>query len=86
MAEDTRVAPDAEELRRLVATVLELPVEEVTDQADFVEELELDSLTSMELVIKLEKSYGIKVTDAEFGEMSCFADVRELVDAKLAAS
>ena len=36
---------DAEELRRLVATVLELPVEEVTDQADFVEELELDSLT-----------------------------------------
>ncbi|MDQ3402038.1 MAG: acyl carrier protein [Actinomycetota bacterium] len=85
MADDTRLELDVEEMRDLIAYVLELPVAEVTDDASFVDELEVDSLTAMDMVINLEKRYGIKLSDTEFKEMGSFADVRELVASKLVA-
>ncbi|MBB5803789.1 acyl carrier protein [Saccharothrix ecbatanensis] len=85
MADDKRLAEDAEDLRELIADILELPVAEVTDDAHFIDELEVDSLSAMHIVINLEKRYGIKVTDEEFKAVDSFADVRELVAAKRGA-
>jgi acyl carrier protein len=75
---------DVEDLRQLVATSLELPVEEVSDDADFVTDLGVDSLAAIDILINLEKRFGVKVTDAEFKVMDTFADVRDLMTAKLA--
>lgn len=85
MADDKRLAEDAEDLRELIADILELPVDEVTDDAHFVDELEVDSLSAMHIVINLEKRYGIKVTDEEFKAVDSFADVRDLVLSKRGA-
>ncbi|WP_033442371.1 acyl carrier protein [Saccharothrix sp. NRRL B-16314] len=85
MADDKRLAEDAEDLRELIADILELPVAEVTDDAHFVDELEVDSLSAMHIVINLEKRYGIKVTDEEFKAVDSFADVRDLVLSKRGA-
>ncbi|MFC5286706.1 acyl carrier protein [Actinokineospora guangxiensis] len=75
---------DVEDLRQLVATSLELPVEEVSDDADFVTDLGVDSLAAIDILINLEKRFGVKVTDAEFKLLDTFADVRDLMTAKLA--
>lgn len=85
MPDDKRLAEDAEDLRELIADILELPVDEVTDDAHFVDELEVDSLSAMHIVINLEKRYGIKVTDEEFKAVDSFADVRDLVLSKRGA-
>lgn len=77
-------ALDTEELRQLVADALELPVEEITDDASFVEDLEVDSLISLEIVIRLEERYGMKVSDADMQNMASFRDVHALVEAWLA--
>ncbi|MEU0821873.1 acyl carrier protein [Streptomyces mirabilis] len=83
MSENTAVAVDTEELRSLVADALELPVEEVTDEAHFVDELQVDSLMALEIVVNLEKKYGIKVAESDFKQVSNLLQVRALVDSKI---
>ncbi|MGK5631054.1 acyl carrier protein [Streptomyces sp. URMC 123] len=81
MSVQTGTALDLEELRALVAGALELPVEEVTDDARFKEDLEVDSLISLEIAVRLEERYGVKVDDAELAELGSFRKVGELVRA-----
>ena len=79
MTDNTRTTVRVEELRELVADALELPVEEVTDEARFVEDLEMDSLIALEIAVKLEQRYGIKMSDEELKNVGSFPDVRALV-------
>ncbi|HKS47100.1 MAG TPA: acyl carrier protein [Amycolatopsis sp.] len=84
MTQNVRSAVDREELRAIVAEVIERPESEVTDDADFVQELEVDSLTTLELVVRLEKRYGIKVQDEDFTNISSLDSTYALVTGKLA--
>lgn len=74
---------DKEELRSLVADVLELPVEEVTDDADFINDLEVDSLVALEIAVRLEKKYGVKMDDSELNTISSLNWVHQLLKSKL---
>ncbi|GAA3785042.1 hypothetical protein GCM10022403_019800 [Streptomyces coacervatus] len=84
MSENTTTALDLDELRAIVADALELPKEEVTDEAHFANDLQVDSLMALEIVVHLEKRYGIKVAESEFKELSTLLQVRGLVESKLA--
>jgi acyl carrier protein len=74
---------DPAELRTLVANALELSEEEVTDEAHFVDDLQVDSLMALEIVVNLEKHYRIKVADSDFKDISTLSQVRHLVETKL---
>lgn len=77
------VVVDTEELRALISEVLELPIEAVTDEARFREDLDVDSLMALEIAVRLEKRYGVKVDDNELGDVSSLIRVRELLRVKL---
>jgi acyl carrier protein len=74
---------DIEELRALIAEELELPAEEVTDEADLKNDLEVDSLTAMEIGVQLEKKYQIKISDNEIVSLTSLRVIHELVSAKV---
>jgi acyl carrier protein len=74
---------DPEELRRFVADVLDLDLENLTDDAHFVAELGMDSLKALEVTVALEKKFKIKITEDEVRDITNFSEVRELIDAKL---
>jgi acyl carrier protein len=59
------VSVDKEELRVLVADALELPVQEVTDDAAFIDDLGVDSLAALEIAVRLEGKYGMKIENFE---------------------
>lgn len=75
---------DATELRELVADVLDLPIEKITDDAHFVEDLGVDSLLSLELAVSLERHYQIKIESNEVSDVVRMRDVLRLLDGKLA--
>ncbi|MFL6130929.1 MAG: acyl carrier protein [Mycobacteriales bacterium] len=77
---------DTEELRGLVAGVLDLDTSAVTDSADFVKDLNVDSLMALEVMVALEKKYKIALDEDELKNISSFGQVRDLVTAKLAES
>jgi acyl carrier protein len=79
MSSNTQTALDKEELRSLIADVLELDVAEVTDDADFVQDLEVDSLMALAIIVRLERQYSIKLRESDLSQISSLIQVLELI-------
>ncbi|MFZ3495606.1 acyl carrier protein [Streptomyces sp. 5.8] len=82
MSNKTRIALDKEELRFLIADILALDVEEVTDDADFVQDLEVDSLMALSIVFRLERQYGVKLEESDLKQVSSLVQVLQLITDK----
>lgn len=77
---------DKEDLRRVVADVLDVGVAEVGDQTQFVDDLEVDSLMALEVVVVLEKKYRVRLAEAELKRVTCLDAAYELIAGKLRAA
>ena len=76
---------ELEALRHLVARVLEVPVAEIGDHTNFVDEWNVDSLLALELASRVEQHYRIAIPDTQIASMTSLAAVRELILRTLAA-
>jgi acyl carrier protein len=79
---DATAALDKEELRAFVADVLDVDEEDVTDDADFVKTLGVDSLMALEVMVVLEKKYSVKLEEREMKEVTCLRKVYDLLASK----
>ena len=64
-----------EELRYLLADVLDVDVVELTDDARFAEDLGVDSLMALEVLVTLEKRYQIKLDEMKLVDIRSFNNV-----------
>jgi acyl carrier protein len=85
-ADMTTTLFNKEELRATVADVLDMPVEDVTDDANFIDDLAVDSLMALEVVVVLEKKYRVKFVEAELRQVVSLQHAYDLVTAKLEAA
>jgi len=76
---------DKEDLRALIAEVLDVEVNEVTDEARFVEDLEVDSLMALEIMVRLEKKYGLHLEETELEFIATIGSTYDLLDTRLKA-
>ncbi len=67
------------DLRTIVAEVLEIDDDELTDTGDFVEEYEADSLRAIEILARIEKKYKVEIPQAELAKMRNLNSVNEVV-------
>jgi acyl carrier protein len=67
-----------DELRELVADVLELEPEELSDTADFQQEYDADSLRAIEMLARIEKKYKIQIPQKELATMQNLKAVYEV--------
>ncbi|MFD0277034.1 acyl carrier protein [Kitasatospora sp. NPDC127111] len=77
---------DKEELRALVAQVLDVDTAEVTDHARFVDDLEVDSLMALEVVVVLEKKYGVKLPESDLKQITTLRNAYDVLLDRLAAA
>ena len=63
--------------------MIELPVEEVSVEADLVEDLELDSLARMEIAAALEDQYAIRIEVVELVGVSTLPELCRCIETKL---
>ncbi|MFI1366363.1 acyl carrier protein [Streptomyces griseochromogenes] len=77
-------AVDLERLRATIAEVLELDLDELTDDARFVEDLGVDSLIGLELQITLEVRYGVSLTEDDLRRATSLRTAHALLTAMLA--
>lgn len=54
-----------EEVRVLIANIAELEPEEVADDAQFLQDLDLNSMLLLEILAELEKNFKIKIPEDE---------------------
>ncbi|UED85082.1 acyl carrier protein [Streptomyces profundus] len=77
---------DKAELRALVAQVLDLDEEVITDEAHFIEDLGVDSLLALELAVAMEREYEIKIESTEIAQVTSLRDIIGLLGQKTAAA
>ncbi|MFJ5223137.1 acyl carrier protein [Streptomyces sp. NPDC088400] len=68
-----------DELREIVAEVLEVEPEEITETGSFVDEHEADSLRAIEILARIEKKYKIDIPQAELPNMGHLKAVYDVV-------
>jgi acyl carrier protein len=54
---------EEEEVKKLVADIIEVPLEKLTLDADFFKDLGIDSLKAIEIVAAFEKKYRIIIPE-----------------------
>ena len=69
-----------DEIARLVAEILEKPVDMVTPNARFVEDLGADSMNALELLAALERHYSIVIDPSRLVQMDTLAAVTAVID------
>jgi acyl carrier protein len=77
---------DKEDLRITVAEVLDVDEASVTDDALFIDDLGVDSLMALEVMVVLEKKYGVKLSEDELREVSSLQKAHDLISGKLKAA
>lgn len=76
---------DVEELRTLVADVVDVVPESLTDDARFIEDLQVDSLIALELAVTLQRRYQVQIAEKDIVGIRTFPDVHRLLTGKTAA-
>lgn len=68
----------------MIADRFNVPVSAVTGKTNFQQDLNLDSIDSLELIMELEDIYDISISDADAAKIKTVSDVINLVDQKTA--
>ena len=74
------------ELRKMVAEVLNVPANELTDEMSFTQEMNVDSLDILKLICRIEHEYNIEIDQDEIDLLdklgTAYRYVRSLIDSK----
>jgi len=77
------ITAHATELRALIAEVLELPVGEITDASRFIEDLDVDSLASLQIAVQVEKRFEVSIGETHLASIGTVGDMRRLVESRM---
>ena len=73
-------------MREHLSTELEVPPTQIAESTRFKEDLDADSLDLYELVMELEDTYGISVSEEEAAEIETVGDAVDFVAGRLGAA
>ena len=66
-----------DKIKEIIADKLDISLEQVTDEAKFIDDLGADSLDVVELIMTLEDEFGIEITDEDAEQL---VTVRSAID------
>jgi acyl carrier protein len=75
-----------QKVREHLSTELEVPLDQITESTRMREDLDADSLDLYELVMELEDTYGISVSEEEAADIETVAQAVDFVAGRLGAA
>ncbi|MCF0123939.1 MAG: acyl carrier protein [Ruminiclostridium sp.] len=72
-----------EKIQKIIAEELCVAVDRITLQADFMEDLEMDSLDVVEIVMSLEDEFGVEIPDTDIEGIKTVEDLVNYLSNKL---
>lgn len=68
-----------EKIKEIIAEKLDIGIEQITDEAKFIDDLGADSLDVVELIMTLEDEFEIEISDEEAEKISTVRDAIDFV-------
>lgn len=72
----------ADKVKSIVAEQLGVKIEEVKEEAKFIDDLGADSLDTVELVMALEEEFGAEIPDEEAEKLTTVGEAVEYITGK----
>ena len=72
-------------VKQLVASIADLDVGEIGDEASYSEDLQLDSLTILEIAVDAEYKFQVNLSEDDLASISTVADTVRIVQQYLSA-
>ncbi len=69
-----------EDVRKCVATQLNIDEDKITETSSFVDDLNADSLDLVELVMELEKKFDVKIPQEDQEKIKTVADAMKYIE------
>lgn len=70
-------------LREMIAEIAETEVEKVTDDAQFIKDLGMDSVLSLEVLSSIENEFNIQIEEEEMVKMTTINNTYEIIQPQL---
>ena len=86
MAEALNRSDVLEKVREHLSSELEVPLDQISESTRMREDLDADSLDLYELVMELEDTYGISVSEEEAADIETVAQAVDFVAGRLGAA
>ncbi len=67
----------------IISEKLNVPIEDIDETSNLIEDLGADSLDAFDLVMVFEDEFGIKIEDDEIENLQTVQDIVELLEEKL---
>jgi len=77
---------DREELRAALADILDIDIAQIADGTQFTAELGIDSLMALELLVELERRYGVRIAEDRLREITSLETAHALLVAELSGT
>lgn len=71
-----------EKLKNLIASQLDIDVNDVNEDSDLVQDLGADSLDVVQMLILLEKEFGVEFEEDEIKNIKTVGDVEKFIESK----
>jgi acyl carrier protein len=75
-----------QKVREHLSAELEIPLDQISEETRLREDLDADSLDLYELVMELEDTYGISVSEEEAADIETVGDAVDFVSDRLGAA
>lgn len=72
-----------EKVKKIIAEQLGVELDDVTQEASFVEDLGADSLDTVELVMALEEEFGVEIPDEDAEKLQTVQQAIDYIQEKL---
>ncbi|WP_104695865.1 acyl carrier protein [Helicobacter salomonis] len=69
-----------EDIQAVIVEQLNVSASQVTEEADFIKDLNADSLDVVELIMALEEKFGIDIPDEEAEKIKTVGDVIKFIE------
>lgn len=67
------------DLKKLIAEIVEVEQDKITPEADFVEDLGMDSMMALEILASVEKKYKLRIPEENLTKITNLNRVMELI-------
>lgn len=71
-----------EQIRELIVEALNIEGDQITPNARLKEDLDIDSLSAVELVLELEEAFDVKIEDDELANFKTVQDIIDAIESK----
>lgn len=73
------------ELHEVIADVIDVDQDAIEYDTHFINDLGVDSLLSLEVLVTLERKYGVKLSEQDLQQMYSLRQIHELLNSRIRA-